>query len=180
MNWIRTLRRTMITLWRRKVQRITGIDPSAYVAPGATIRRDLVMREHSFVNSGCHLTTGVMLGRYTLLGPNVAIVGADHPIDRPGIPITFCGRPDRVQTTIGDDVWIGYGAIVIAGVTIGDGAIIAAGSVITKDVPPFSIYGGVPGRLIRERFNPADRAKHQAMLDGPLIDGKKCPPKTTR
>lgn len=54
---------------------------------------------------------------------------------------------------IGNDVWIGYEAIIFAGVTIGDGAIIGSRAVVTKDVPPYAIVGGVPARLIRERFS---------------------------
>ncbi len=55
---------------------------------------------------------------------------------------------------IGNDVWIGRNAIVMDGVTIGDGAIVAAGAVVTKDVPPYAIVGGVPAKLIRYRFSP--------------------------
>lgn len=53
---------------------------------------------------------------------------------------------------IGDDVWIGYGAIIMSGVNIGQGAVIAAGSVVTKDVPPYAIVGGVPAKIIKYRF----------------------------
>lgn len=60
----------------------------------------------------------------------------------------------RRRTKIGNDVWIGNQAIIIAGVTIGDGAIVGAGAVVTKDVAPYSIVGGVPARKIGERFNP--------------------------
>jgi len=70
-------------------------------------------------------------------------------------------------------VWIGYGVIVMAGVRIGRGAIIAAGAVVTKDVAPYSISAGVPARHIRDRFTAgsAERAKHDAMLDGPVQFG---------
>lgn len=54
---------------------------------------------------------------------------------------------------IGNDVWIGYEAVIMAGVTIGDGAIIGARAVVTKDVPPYTIVGGVPARDIRRRFS---------------------------
>ena len=54
---------------------------------------------------------------------------------------------------IGNDVWIGYEAVILAGITIGDGAIIGARAVVTKDVPPYSIVGGVPAKLIRKRFS---------------------------
>ena len=56
------------------------------------------------------------------------------------------------HVTIGNDVWIGHGAIVLPGVTIGDGAVVAAGAVISKDIAPYTIVGGVPGHEIRERF----------------------------
>lgn len=54
---------------------------------------------------------------------------------------------------IGNDVWIGYEAVILSGVTVGDGAIIGARAVVTKDVPPYTIVGGVPARPIRKRFN---------------------------
>ena len=54
---------------------------------------------------------------------------------------------------IGNDVWIGYGAVILSGVTVGDGAIIGARAVVTKDVPPYTIVGGVPARQIRKRFD---------------------------
>ena len=56
---------------------------------------------------------------------------------------------------IGNDVWIGYEAVIMAGVTIGDGAIIGTRAVVTKDVPPYTIVGGVPARIIRKRFDDA-------------------------
>ena len=57
------------------------------------------------------------------------------------------------RTTIGNDVWIGYEAVILAGVTIGDGAIIGTRAVVTKDVPPYTIVGGVPAKVIRKRFS---------------------------
>lgn len=60
---------------------------------------------------------------------------------------------NKGDIVIGNDVWIGYEAIIFAGVTIGDGAIIGSRAVVTKDVPPYAIVGGVPARLIRERFS---------------------------
>ena len=56
---------------------------------------------------------------------------------------------------VGNDVWIGYEAIVLAGVTIGDGAIIGSRAVVTKDVPPYTIVGGVPAKPIRKRYDDA-------------------------
>ena len=71
---------------------------------------------------------------------------------------SMLGRNNVESTTKGpiiveDDVWIGYGAIVMSGVHIGQGAIIAAGSVVTKDIPPYAIVGGIPAKVIKYRFN---------------------------
>ena len=176
---LRTTRRSMIMAYRRHVQRLRHVDRTAFIAPGVWLRRDLVMGPHSFVNRGCYLTTGVRIDRYSLLGPNVAIVGNDHLYSRAGVPIAFAGRPDGEITSIGKDVWIGYGATILAGVRVGDGAIIAAGAVVTKDVPAYSIVAGVPAKHVRDRFDESERHVHDSMLNGPLVDGQKCEPKTT-
>ena len=69
---------------------------------------------------------------------------------------------NRGDILIGNDVWIGYEAVILSGVTIGDGAIVAARSVVTKDVPPYTIVGGVPAKPIRRRF---DRETIDALLE---------------
>ena len=59
----------------------------------------------------------------------------------------------RGDITVGNDVWIGYEALILAGVTIGDGAIIGSRAVVTKDIPPYTIVGGIPAKPIRKRFD---------------------------
>ncbi len=66
------------------------------------------------------------------------------------IPAAWDNKGDIV---VGSDAWIGYEAVILAGVTIGDGAIIGTRAVVTKDVPPYTIVGGVPAKPIRKRFN---------------------------
>ena len=61
---------------------------------------------------------------------------------------------NKGDIVVGNDVWIGYDAVIMAGVTIGDGAIIGTRAVVTKDVEPYSIVGGVPAKEIRKRFTP--------------------------
>jgi acetyltransferase-like isoleucine patch superfamily enzyme len=77
------------------------------------------------------------------------------------------------MTTIEEDVWVGCGAIIMAGVTIGRGAIIAAGAVVTGNVPRYEIFAGVPARRLRSRFaTDEERRIHDAALDGEVIHRK--------
>lgn len=77
-------------------------------------------------------------------------------LDVERIPEAWDNRGDII---IGNDVWIGYEAVILSGVTIGDGAIVAARAVVTRDVPPYAIVGGVPAKPIRQRFSNPDIAQ---------------------
>ncbi len=160
--------------FHRKILGYRGLHESAYVVDVDRVSRDLVLGEFAFVNYGCHICPGVRVGRYSMLAPRVAIVGGDHIYDLAGTPIIYSGRPGMPITEIGDDVWIGYGSVIMAGVTIGRGAIVAAGSVVTHDVPSYSIVCGVPARFMRDRFNGEERLKHDEMLGGPPFAGALC------
>lgn len=107
-------------------------------------------------------------------GPHVAIVGGDHVFDRPGVPIIFSGRPEMPETVVEDAVWIGHGAVVLAGTTIGRGAIVAAGAAVAHHVPAYAVVGGVPARILRYRFCEVDRAKHDALRSGNTLAGEIC------
>ena len=171
-RWLRLAYRHIVMFFRRHRYGLRRVHPTFYMAGPSTVAPDLVAHEYSFVNRGCQIGPRVELGRYVMLAPRVAIVGGDHRIDVPGRPMIFAGRPPLRPTVIEDDAWIGYGAILLAGVRVGRGAIVAAGAVVTGDVPPFEIHGGVPARKIGERFaDPAERARHEAMLDGPTVRG---------
>ena len=84
----------------------------------------------------------------------------ESPLKNPSFLFSLLGVKDITKAwdnkgdiVVGNDVWIGYEAVILAGVTIGDGAIIGARAVVTKDVPPYTIVGGVPAKPIRKRFN---------------------------
>ena len=152
--------------------RLSHAHPTAYVAYGSQISRDLVAAEYSYIGPGALIGPRVSIGAYTMLGPGVMCVGSDHRFDLPGVPTIFSGRPVMQATRIGRDAWLGARCIVLAGVAIGDGAIIAAGTVVAKDVPPCEVHGGVPNRKIRDRFgDPAASAAHLEYLRRPPRPG---------
>ncbi len=101
---------------------------------------------------GVLITTsgGIEIGDRTLIGYNTHIFSSNHNI--PPVPqrIVDAGHSNK-KVIIQNDVWIGAGCIILPGVTIGEGAVVAAGSVVTKDVKPFTLVGGVPAVLIKER-----------------------------
>lgn len=167
--------------YRRKRYRLRFVHPTFYTSDCRLISKDLLAHEYSFCASGCLIGPKVELGAYVMLGPRVMIVGDDHVFDKAGTPIIFSGRPTKRETVIEADAWIGAGAIIMAGVTVGRGAIVAAGSVVTKDVPPYEIHGGIPAKKIKDRFeSDSDRAMHDAMLDQPPTKGEYCGPLESR
>ncbi len=112
----------------------------------------------------------VEIGRYSMLAPRVTIIGDDHVTSTVRTPMQFTGRPEQTSTTIGDDVWIGHGALILRGVRVGRGAIVAARAVVTKDVPEYTVVAGMPARHIRNRFPCADDIlSHNNALDGPVV-----------
>lgn len=97
------------------------------------------------------VTSGtIKIGSRVLIGYRTQINSSNHAIP-PKPERIFGGGEDNKPIIIGDDVWIGGNCMIMAGVTIGEGAVIAGGAVVTKDVEPYSIVGGVPARLIKYR-----------------------------
>ena len=129
-----------------------------------------VMAEDGVVLSGCQIigdvTVGMQsyanlsvirnadIGRYCSIGRRCSIGAAKHNVSALSTHPLFDRTFENVQRTkVGNDVWIGDGAVIISGLTIGDGAIIGANAVVTKNIPPYAIVGGVPANLIRMRFD---------------------------
>jgi serine acetyltransferase len=174
---IHTLYESLIMIYKRKKYRLKHVHKTFIMDGKSWISRDLIAHEYSFIGVECLIGPKVELGPYVMLGPRVAIVGADHRYDIAGTPMIFSGRPVLKKTVIESDAWVGYGAILMAGITVGRGSIIAAGAVVTKDVPPYQIYGGIPARKLAERFASAsDREEHDKMLARRPSKGKYAPP----
>ena len=131
--------------------------PPERVRVGAASYGPLNIRSYESDNEG------LIVGKYCSIALDVNfILGGQHNDRRistyPFRPFYGDGGVDATSKgpiVIDDDVWIGYGATVLSGVHIGQGAVIAAGAVVTKDVPPYAVVGGVPAKLIRYRFEPS-------------------------
>ena len=146
-----------------------------------SFHRTVVFKKRTRVGAFTYLNDGFIdhcaeIGRYCAIGQQVRIGEPNHPVDWLSIA-NFQYNPDEFgwhpaasdyqtcdprangthfaggSVTIGNDVWIGARVTILRDVTIGDGAIIAAGAVVTKDVEPYSIVGGLPAKLIRKRFD---------------------------
>lgn len=161
--------------YRRFRYGLWGVDPSFYWTGVGKIAGDFSTGKYGFMADGCRVCPKVRVGHYVMFGPDVVITGRDHRYDIPGVPMIFSGRPEFEETVIDSDVWIGHGSIIMSGVHIGRGAVIAAGSVVTKNVPPYEIFGGVPAGKIKARFSSEiDIIVHDQMLQLPPIKGDYC------
>jgi acetyltransferase-like isoleucine patch superfamily enzyme len=110
----------------------------------------------------------IKIGNKVMFGPNVTIMGGDHNMSKVGAYMFDVQEklPENdLPVLISNDVWVGCNATILKGVTIGEGAVIAAGSVVTSNVLPYSIVGGVPAKVIGSRFSEDDIIKHKLLLE---------------
>ena len=150
----------------------TVLEPLAVIYVGASGRLDLGARGIHYPHSsiridqgwmttgedvsfgpGCHVyepRAGLRIGNNCLIGGGSLICGVNHGFERLDIPIREQPTESR-PITIGDNVWLGMGTIVLPGVSIGRGAVIGAGSVVTKDIPPQTVAVGTPCAVTRAR-----------------------------
>lgn len=127
----------------------------SWVHPSVRIRHgeNVVCGDDARIQANCVLWASpnakITIGDFSGIGPGTMMFTSNHTF-APSIP--YHQQPwKEADITIGRDVWIGAGTILVAGVTVGDGTVVAAGSVVTKDIPPQSIAAGSPARVIRAR-----------------------------
>lgn len=106
----------------------------------------------------------IIIGNHVAIGPNVNIYGANHDLKTVGVYVSNSAVSPKNDIVIGDDVWVGANSIILPNVRIGNGSVIGAGAVVSKDVPPYTIYTGSPAPKQRERFSEEQIIQHEKLL----------------
>jgi len=132
------------------------IGPQVLLEPGVWITAPGQARIR--IGGGSFLNLGVMvaaqdlveIGRHCMLANHCFVSDAGHRFDDPNLPVPWQGFTSKGPTRIGDNVWCGAGVVVTSGVTIGERCVIGANSVVTSDIPAYSVAAGVPARVLRK------------------------------
>lgn len=170
--------RRLRTAWTVATHRVIAYHGRGlHIGRGAQIwaPERIAIGNNVYIGKHVHIECDCELGDHVLIANRVAFLGRmDHDFRAVGYPVRFSPwiaserhpspyRGERV--VVEQDVWIGYGAMVMSGVRIGRGAIVAAGAIVTRDVPPYAIVGGVPAKQVGTRFErPEDIARHEAAM----------------
>ena len=158
--------------WRNyKIGRNIYVGPRVYIWCKETMN----IGDNFYIGKDSQIECDAIIGNNVIFGNKVAIVGKyDHHFQKLGVPTRLAPRIRdanynwkglHLTTIIEDDVWVGYGSIIMQGVKIGKGGIIAAGTLVTKDTEPFFIYGGNPARKLRPRFKSEDDLKNHLSIE---------------
>lgn len=171
--------RRLATWWRVNSSRsIKSVGCDLHIGAGCHFwaPRAITIGDSSYIGKQVMIETNASIGRFVLIANRVALVGRrDHEFAAIGVPVRF-GRwvgGDDVEESVAneaviveDDVWIGFGAIVLSGARIGRGAIVAAGAVVTSDVAPYTIVGGIPAKPLGMRFQSAESIRtHESRIE---------------
>ena len=179
--------RTLLRLLFQRVVRFHAVrghvtlGRNVHIGPGSVLDASvgLTVADDVYIGKGCTVEVNGAIGRGVMLANRVGLVGRhDHDVSAVGKLVRhapWIGDADfdpakkAERLVVEDDVWIGYGAIVLSGVTVGRGAVVAAGALVARDVPPYAVVAGVPARVVGARFAPADIARHEKVLYGRVL-----------
>jgi acetyltransferase-like isoleucine patch superfamily enzyme len=146
---------------------------------------DIEIGANVYIGKDVHIECNSRIGDYCLIANRVSFIGRhDHQFSTIGVPVRFSqwvGSAKMANTSVRketvnveDDVWIGFGSIILSGVTIGRGAIVGAGSIVTKDIPPYQIFAGSPAKKIGVRFDQSQIKKHEdAISKGRFVNSER-------
>ena len=135
--------------WARRIGCKLG--KKVNIESGAEFDGRLSIGDRSSIGVNAQAFGPVTIGRNVMMGPECCILTQNHKHNRTDIPMLDQEFEDYQPVVIGDDVWIGRRVIILPGVVVGKGSIVAAGAVVTKNVDPYSIVGGVPAKLLKSR-----------------------------
>ena len=188
MNYLRILIATLKQYLNRKAKFAfsSTIDENSFLAGNTAIYKNVKIRK-SKIGEGSYISEGsvinrCIIGKYCSIGKNLKIVNAKHPIEKfvsthpcfyspkkqAGFTFSreikydeqiFLDVSHTFSVIIGNDVWIGDDVTIMAGLSVGDGAVIGTKALVTKDVEPYSIVGGVPAKVIKMRFDDETRKR---------------------
>jgi acetyltransferase-like isoleucine patch superfamily enzyme len=135
----------------------------------------LQIGDNVYIGTDTLIECNATIGNHCLIANRVAFLGRhDHDFRRLGFPVrfspwigdlAFSAAVRQEEVVVSDDVWVGYCAILLTGITVGRGAIIAAGAVVTKDVEPYAIVAGNPARKVGERFKGDEIKRHEEAIE---------------
>lgn len=174
-GFIREVKRRLL-IWMG-VRANVSLGRGVHVGPFSVVSSEgqLSIGDNSYIGKFCTVQVNGEIGRGVLIANHVGIIGRrDHRFRPAGTFVrdgAWVGQDEALRRDpanriiIGDDVWVGYGAILLSGIEIGRGAIIAAGSVVREDVAPYAIVAGNPARPVGQRFGGEDVTRHDAALE---------------
>lgn len=173
-------RRIVMPVYRSWIVRgPVTLGDDVHIGPGSRVEcwRGLDIGDHVYIGKYCSIVVDGRIGDDVLIANNVGLVGR-HDHDHRAIGVGIRRAPwigdadydgpglDR-PLIVESDVWIGFGSVILSGVTVGRGAIVAAGSVVIADVPPYAVVAGNPAGVISQRFDKAEIIEHERVLYGP-------------
>jgi len=130
---------------------VKSAGPAINIGRNCRISKNLVIGNGSGVGRNCEINGNVTIGNDVMIGPDVVIYTANHNFSRTDIPISKQGNSPEKPVVIEDNVWIGARVCILPGVTIGEGSVLGACTVVSKDIPPYSVAVGNPARVVKNR-----------------------------
>jgi acetyltransferase-like isoleucine patch superfamily enzyme len=147
-NFFRKIRNWYVceVLYIMKKDNNNFFEENIYIGNG----KNIYIGKHCHINENVFIQ-GATIGDFVMIAPNVSILNSTHNYQSVEIPMIMQGEEKNLNPVIEDDVWIGRNAVIMPNIKIGKGSIVGAGALVTKDVEPYSIVGGVPAKFIKKR-----------------------------